>query len=156
MYATTTEFEQEVGALETVELTNLDDPSAATVNTTRLEKALLAASGEINSYLASRYQIPISPIPSVLRTYCIDIACYRLAKNNPPESFATKYNSAIARLKDIEKGQMQLVSDDGVAIAQRPMTNQIIDDRGNLLDDWSVSYIPGGEARITDERLRFY
>ncbi|MEH2138568.1 gp436 family protein [Nostoc sp.] len=155
-YATVEEFEEEVGLQETVELTNLDDPSATTVNSDRLNKALLAASGEINSYLATRYQIPVDPVPSILKSYCIDIAWYRLAQNNAPEAFAKRYDNAIARLKDIEKGVMQLVLDDGTLFLQRPVTNQLIDDRGQLLNDWTASYIPGGEAVFTEDRLRLY
>jgi|688.fasta_scaffold1146515_1 phage gp36-like protein len=156
MYATAAEFKEEIGTEETVQLTNLDNPSATTVNTTRLEKTLSAATGEINSYLATRYSIPVSPIPHILKTYCIDIAWYRLAQNNAPEQFATRYNNAIARLKDIEKGQMLLVDDLGVVIAQRPTTNQLIDDRGQTLDDWTSVYAPGGDAVFTKSNLSLY
>jgi phage gp36-like protein len=154
-YATAEEFEEEIETQETVELTNLANPSATTVNSDRLNKFLIAASGEINSFLATRYAIPVDPIPSILKTYCIDIACYRLAQNNP-DRYEAKYNNAIARLKDIEKGVMQLVMDNGGVLLQRPTTNQLIDDRGNLLNDWSASYLPSYELTFTEERLRFY
>jgi len=156
MYATAEEFVEEVGIQETIQLTNLDDPSVTTINSDRLSKALLAASGEINSYLSTRYQIPVSPIPSILKSYCVDIAWYRLAQNNAPEAYAKRYDNAIARLKDIEKGVMQLVLDDGTLFLQRPVANQLIDDRGQLLNDWSATYIPGEELRFTPERLRLY
>lgn len=156
MYASAVEFEEEIGTTETVELTNLDNPSAETVNTSRLEKALTTASGEINSYLATRYSIPISPVPEILKTYCIDIAWYRLAQNNAPEQYATRYNNAIARLKDIEKGQMLLVDDTGLAIPQRNANNLLIDERGQTLNDWTASYIAGGDAVFTAERLKLY
>jgi phage gp36-like protein len=157
MYANAVDFEEEIGTTETVELTNLDNPSADTVNTPRLEKALSTASGEINSYLATRYSIPVSPVPNILKTYCIDIAWYRLAQNNAPEQYATRYNNAIARLKDIEKGQMLLVDDTtGLAIPQRNANNLLVDDRGQTLNDWTASYIAGGDAAFTVERLRIY
>ena len=156
MYASAVEFEEEIGTTETVELTNLDNPSANTVNISRLEKALATASGEINSYLATRYSIPISPVPQILKNYCIDIAWYRLAQNNAPEQYTTRYNNTIARLKDIEKGQMLLVDDNGVALPKRLETNKLIDDRGEILNDWTASYIPGGEAVFTVEKLGIY
>ena len=156
MYASAVEFEEEIGTTETVELTNLDNPSANTVNTSRLEKALATASGEINSYLATRYSIPVLPVPQIIKNYCIDIAWYRLAQNNAPEQYATRYNNAIARLKDIEKGQMLLVDDDGVALPRRLETNKLIDDRGEILNDWTASYIPGGDATFTVEKLGIY
>lgn len=156
MYASAAEFEEEIGTEETVQLTNLDNPSATEVNTTRLEKTLSAATGEINSYLATRYTIPVSPVPQILKTYCIDIAWYRLAQNNAPEQFATRYNNAIARLKDIEKGQMLLVDDTGTAIAQRLKTNQLVDERGQTLDDWTATYISGGDSIFTYSNLNLY
>ncbi len=157
MYATVEDFENQVGTQETVELTNLDDPSATTINSDRLSKILDTASGEINSYLATRYNIPVAPVPSILKTYCIDIAWYRLAQNNAPEQYATRYNNAIARLKDIEKGIMLLITDDGAAIAQRTPTNALIDDRGFTLNDWSASYIPSEEPpKFSEQRLRLY
>lgn len=156
MYATVAEFEEEIGTDETVQLTNLDNPSAITINVTRLEKTLLAATGEINSYLATRYAIPVSPIPQVLKNYCIDIAWYRLAQNNTPEQFATRYNNAINRLKDIEKGQMLLVDDLGVVIAQRPASNRLVDERGHTLDDWTSIYAPGGTPVFTKQKLTYY
>lgn len=157
MYASAVEFEEEIGSMETVELTNLDNPSADTVNISRLEKALTTASGEINSYLATRYSIPISPVPEILKTYCIDIAWYRLAQNNAPEQYATRYSNAIARLKDIEKGQMLLVDDTtGLAIPKRNVNTLLVDDRGETLNDWTPSYIAGGEAAFTVEKLSIY
>ncbi|MHC5939244.1 gp436 family protein [Nostoc sp.] len=156
-YATPLDFENQIGTQETIELTNLDDPSAITVNSDRLSQILDTASGEINSYLATRYSIPVAPIPNILKTYCIDIAWYRLAQNNTPEQYATRYTNAIARLKDIEKGVMLLVTEVGVAIAQRTATNALIDDRGFILNDWSASYIPSEERpSFTEQRLRLY
>lgn len=157
MYADAAEFEEEIGTDETVQLTNLDNPSATTVNTSRLEKALTAASGEINSYLATRYSIPISPFPQILKTYCIDIAWYRLAQNNAPEQYATRYSNAIARLKDIEKGQMLLVDDTtGLPITQRNANNLLVDERGQTLNDWTASYIAGGDSVFNANSLSLY
>ncbi|MBN3949355.1 MAG: DUF1320 domain-containing protein [Nostoc sp. NMS7] len=156
-YATPLDFENEVETQETIQLTNLDNPSATTVNSDRLSQILDTASGEINSYLATRYNIPVVPIPDILKIYCIDIAWYRLAKNNAPEQYATRYTNAIARLKDIEKGVMLLVTNEGVAIAQRTATNALVDDRGFTLNDWSASYIPSEERpSFTEQRLRLY
>lgn len=152
-YATVEEFISAIGTQETVELTNLDDPSATTVNSDRLQQILEDASGEIDGYLATRYATPLGIVPSVIRTYCIDIAWYRLAQNNAPEQFATRYNNAIARLKDIEKGVMVLLDSTGTPLPKRLDTNTLIDDRGNPLDDWSVAYVPGGDANLTRELL---
>lgn len=144
-YIDAAEFESRVGTLETIDLTNLDAPAATAVNTTRLDLALEDASAEINGYLASRYSTPITNVPGCLKLYCCDIARYRLSENNSPQTYKDKYDSAIARLKDIEKGLMLLVDDNGLAIAKRDDTlNKLIDERGNTLDDFTGFLEPGG------------
>lgn len=153
MYVSAIEFEQRVGTQETVELTNLDNPSAIAVNTTRLELALNDASREVDAYLSTRYDTPLPNIPGVIKVYVTDIAWYRLAQNNVPDSYSTRYESAIARLKDIEKGIMLLVGDDGVAIPKRDETNKLVDERGQELDDWTMGYKAGGEPRFTRKVL---
>lgn len=149
LYATTEEFQSKVGVQETVELTNLDDPAANTVNLTRLTDVLTDASREIDSYLATRYKVPLASVPGVLKVYCIDIAWYRLAQNNAPEQYATRYNNAIARLKDLQKGIMVLLDDNGVPIPRRETTTELVDERGNAVDDWSIDYQPGGIPTFT-------
>lgn len=156
MYVTSSEFISRIGIQETIELTNLDDPSANTVNSDRLEAILSDASSEIDGYLATRYQVPLTAIPGVIKTYCIDIAWYRLAHNNAPEAFSERYKQAIARLKDIEKGQMLLLDVDGHPVAQRKVTNQLIDERGNPLDDFTTIYQPGGVQIFSHDSLSLY
>ena len=43
------------GERETINLSNLDEPTATTVNTARLQQALDDASEEIDTYLQERY-----------------------------------------------------------------------------------------------------
>lgn len=142
MYITADDFELRAGSQETIELTNLDNPAATSINQSRLAIAIADASGEINGYLASRYDTPLSQVPSFIKLYCFDIARYRLSENNSPETYKEKYDAAIARLQEIEKGKMLLVDDDGNAIPKRDDQNQLIDERGNLLDDYTLVYTP--------------
>jgi phage gp36-like protein len=154
IYVSAEEFEARVGTVETVQLTNLDDPTATTVNANRLELALGDASAEINGYLATRYETPLLNIPGCIKLYCCDIARYRLSENNSPQTYKDKYDSAIARLKDIEKGLMLLVDNTGVAIAQRnDSVSKLIDERGNTLDDFTSFYEPGGVPSFSNIEL---
>lgn len=153
MYVTTEEFEQQVGTNETIELTNLDSPDADSINLPRLELAIKEASSEINGYLATRYSIPLTSVPSYIKTYCIDIAWYRLAQNNAPEAYSERYKNAIARLKDIEKGVMLIVDENGIAASPRQEQNSLVDNRGFPLDDWTVH---SGECKTNFENLNLY
>lgn len=156
IYATLDEFILHVGEREAVEITNLDDPSESTVNQNKLIFALTTASREIDGYLANRYETPLTLIPGFIKQYCIDITWYRLAQNNAPEAYEKRYNNAIARLKEIEKGQLLLIADDGNRIQTRKVENQLVDERGNNLNDWTPSYIPGGGASFTEESLSLF
>jgi phage gp36-like protein len=94
------------GERETINLSNLDEPTATTVNTARLQQALDDASEEIDTYLQERYdltQLRADP-PRRLVRICADIARYTLAKNRPPEDYRQRYEDAIAWLKDVAKG----------------------------------------------------
>lgn len=155
-YSTIEEFTLHIGERETVEITNLDDPSADTVNEIKLTSALNTASREIDGYIAKRYEVPLTVIPGFIKQYCIDITWYRLAQNNAPEAYQKRYDNAIARLKDIEKGQILLLADDGSSIAMRKTENQIVDERGQKLNDWTPSYIPGGASDFTEESLSLF
>jgi phage gp36-like protein len=155
-YITTTDFEEAIGTLETVQLTNLDDPSADTVNTVKLTKIIDEASGEINSFLATRYTIPLVTVPSYIKAICIDICEYRLARN-PNTELADRYKNAIARLKDLEKGQMLLIDElTGVAVPQRNPLNTLVDERGQRLDTWSLSVDPVIGVAFTREILELF
>lgn len=153
MYVSAAEFEAKVGTRQTIELTNLDDVSANIVNISKLESALVDASREVDGYLSTRYDTPLTNVPGTIQVYVVDIAWYRLAQNNVPDSYSTRYESAIARLKDIEQGKMLLVGNDGVVIPKRKESNKLVDERGQELDDWTMVYQPGGTPQLTREKL---
>ena len=114
-YATTLEF---IGAFEnreTVELTNMENPSATTVNTDRLIQAIGDASAEIDTYLW-RYKLPLvsssdplaAAVVNWLRPCALDIARYRLYQNSVSEDIRNKYLDWIKRLEMCSKGTLKL------------------------------------------------
>ena len=76
-----------------------------------IERALSSASGEIDSFLATRYQVPIETPTDLLIQFCVDIAIYRLALGRAvqTEEHRTRYDDAIERLKLIASGRAALV-----------------------------------------------
>lgn len=93
---------------EVVALTNLDDPAATTTDETELQQALDAATAEIDLYLARRYTLPLSTVPEVLVQFCVDIARYRLDRNQPDEDVRQRYEDAIRALERIGDGKVDL------------------------------------------------
>lgn len=116
MYADLTTFIEAYGEQLTIELTNLEDPSAATVNETVLNRGLARASALIDSYLAGRYALPLSSTPAVIETFCLDIARYYLGHNAQEEDVRLRYEDALKTLALIADGTLTL----GLPLADQP------------------------------------
>lgn len=73
-------------------------------------EALANADAEIDGYLASRYELPLSPVPPILVRLACDVAVWHLCDT---DSLATdlrrkKYEDAVAILKRLSSGDMSL------------------------------------------------
>ena len=77
-----------------------------------VERALVEAGYEIDSYLATRYALPLpaGTQVSVLRQLAVDIAVYRLAQSRDvlTEELRRRYDDAIASLRRIADGRQAL------------------------------------------------
>lgn len=78
------------------------------VSSTIPADAIAKAESEVNSYLAARYTVPLTTVPAKIKQICVDIALYHLysraAINDLPDSALTRYEKAVAFLKDISRG----------------------------------------------------
>jgi phage gp36-like protein len=70
-------------------------------------EAIARADAEIDSYLAVRYQVPISPAPHRVKALSVDLALYHLysRRSVAPEIRRRGYEDAIAFLKLVAAGQ---------------------------------------------------
>ncbi|MET3611746.1 phage gp36-like protein [Rhizobium aquaticum] len=75
--------------------------------------ALAHADNLVNGYVATKYTLPFSVVPDLVRTWAIDIARWRLHFADPPEWVVTDYDNAIAALKDVAKGAITLPVSNG-------------------------------------------
>lgn len=107
-YATQSEFSEAFGAQLTIELTNLEDPTATTVDATVMTRGLTRASALIDSYLSGRYALPLSTTPEVIKTLCLDIARYYLGHNAEEKDVRQRYEDALKVLEQIAKGLLNL------------------------------------------------
>jgi phage gp36-like protein len=93
-----------------VQLTN-EDPTQTTVNTTLLQQMLDDASVEIDSYLESRFKLPLTDPPAVLNLLACDIAMYRLQALRPEHDLSDarrRYDDALGLLLRAAKGEVAL------------------------------------------------
>ena len=109
-YATVSDYEAYFGPIEAIETSAIDNPGALSLDKDRLERALVVASAEMDSYLSRKYDIQAlrSATPEMLVAICLDITRYRLLIHRVPEEYAVRYKHAIARLMDLSSGKADL------------------------------------------------
>lgn len=78
-----------------------------------VEQAITDASAEIDSYLGTRYSVPLTTTPDAVKSACADIARYRLADERPLEEVSKRYDAAIRFLRDVATGRASLGIQEG-------------------------------------------
>lgn len=114
-YVTDTDIEDRLGSAAYVQLT--DDDGNGVADAAVVDEARLGAEGEVNSYLARRYQVPIdltvhSELADVLKSFTLDLVELRLRARRPPVPTETlrRRADAIEWLSRIAKGTIELPS----------------------------------------------
>ena len=117
-YALQADMVTAFGDDELVQLTDRADPPVGAIDAAVLTRALEAADGEIDSYLAARYTLPLPSVPTILRDCAIDIARYRLHDRGVPDLVKDAYKDRIAWLLNVSKGIASLgINTDDIAPA---------------------------------------
>lgn len=114
-YATQTDLIERFGELELAQRTNRVD--GTTIDTVVLGRALADADAEIDSYLATRYTLPLSSTPPVVNRLACDMTRYRLFDDGVPETVRVRYQDAVSLLKRLASGDVQLAGMAAVAVA---------------------------------------
>jgi phage gp36-like protein len=119
-YVTNSDIESRLGAEAYVQLT--DDEGTGSPDLARVDEARLGAEGETNSYLATRYAVPVNltaegELASVLKSFVLDLVSYRLHSRRPPvpADIVRHREEAIAWLSRVASGLVQLPSATQVA-----------------------------------------
>jgi phage gp36-like protein len=105
-YATLADLEAAFGSKEVLLLADRDRDQVADASV--VARAGEDAEAEINSYLASRYVLPLDPVPAQVRTLACDIARYRLDAANPRQATKDRYDAAVRTLRDLAAGKATL------------------------------------------------
>lgn len=114
-YATQTDLIERFGELELAQRTNRVD--GATIDAVVLGRALADADAEIDSYLATRYTLPLSSTPPIVNRLACDITRYRLFDDGVPETVRERYLDAVSVLKRLASGDMLLEGMAAAAVA---------------------------------------
>lgn len=94
------------GSDELTALTDLTNPGVLDANV--VGRALDDASNVIDSYVGSRYLLPLNPVPSQVLRWACDIARFFLYKDQVSDAVRALYNAAIGSLKDAQAGRLTL------------------------------------------------
>lgn len=108
MYATLDDMITRYGMDLVTQVADRADPPAGRPDPDIVEAALDDAEETIHSYVAGRYAIPLSPMPEPVRRISCEIALYYLYAEGAPDEVRKRYEDAIAWLKDVAKGVVQL------------------------------------------------
>jgi phage gp36-like protein len=119
-YITNADIEERVGPAALIQLA--DDDGNGVADAGVVDEARLGAEGEVNSYLARRYQTPIdlavhASLSDVLASVTLDLAEYRLRMRRPPvsEDARRRRDQAIDWLSQVADGRVDLPSLTAVA-----------------------------------------
>lgn len=85
------------------------DEQAATAVALGLINGALADSGsEIDGYVATRYAVPLNPVPAVIKRLACDLARYFLYDDQVTETIQKRRDGAVGVLRDIGAGRASL------------------------------------------------
>ena len=122
-YITNSDLEAWLGTETYIELT--DDVGSGSADPAKANEARLGAEGEANSYLATRFAVPVevssdAEAAAVLRTFVLDLAAYRLHSRRPPvpADVVRRREEAVTWLGRVAAGIVQLPA--GVAPRENP------------------------------------
>lgn len=113
-YATHQNMIDRFGVDEVVQLT--DRANTGALDAQVLDQALSDADDTINGYLSGRYTLPFASVPKVLTRLACDIARYLLYRDQASDRVKDGFDAAIAFLKSVAAGTVQLGLDAANAV----------------------------------------
>lgn len=143
-YVTASDIEERLGGTAYVQLT--DDDATGSADLDKIEEARRGAEGEADSFLATRYAVPVDltlhpDLAAVLKSFVLDLVAYRLHGRRPPvpQDVVRRQSEAVAWLARVANGEVQLPS------ALAPRTNAALA---------PVAAVTGTERMFSRDALR--
>jgi len=87
-----------------------DDDQDGVLDEQVIDEAISQAQSEVDTYIGTRYEVPISDPPQVVKKLTADLAIYYLhmRKDNMPEAVQKLYDGALKLLTLIAQGKVTL------------------------------------------------
>jgi phage gp36-like protein len=132
-YCAQTDIEKLLTPAQLVQLT--DDNQDGLADAPVVTEAIAQADAEIDGYLGSRYTLPVSPVPALVRQLSVAIGIWKLySRRSILNDLRRKdYEDAVAKLRAISRGEMVLPATGGGEVAtdasDQPAASETTDDR---------------------------
>lgn len=135
-YCTREDIQEKISEADLIRLT--DEFGAGIPDYAKIDNAITEAEAEVDSYCAKRHTVPFQPpVPAMITKVCKDIAVYNVwsIRNAAPEDCEDRYTRAVAYLKNVANGIVELggdspeETDDG-----GPSTTKSSDDKTFTMD----------------------
>lgn len=129
-YCTQSDIEKQLPQAELVQLT--DDDADGSPDTGVVDEAIAEADAEIDSYLARRYEVPLDPVPVLVKKLSVDLAIWNLYSRRSVDEPIRKerYQAAVKLLQAIADGRATLgVDPEPAGGGQSIQTSRTKDDR---------------------------
>lgn len=117
VYSTQADCLDQISETELVQLT--DDAGLGVIDAGVVTRAIADADEEIDGYLGSRMEVPLSPVPGIIRKCSVDIAIYNLyarRQDTAPEIRKDRYKNAVGFLAKVAEGKISLGASDPAGI----------------------------------------
>jgi len=108
------------------------EQAAAAAALALINEALADADSEIDGYVATRYSVPLTPAPSIVKRLACDLVRYHLYDDQATETIQKRRDAAVAVLRDIAAGKVSLgttATGDTAPAAQGGMVEMTSPDR---------------------------
>lgn len=112
-YAILADIEAQLSEDELIQLT--DDAGEGEVDESIVARAIVDADEEMDGYLGGRMEVPLYPVPGIVRKLSVDIAIYNLYSRRPgtpPDVRSKRYDNAVRFLVRVGEGKLSLGQDD--------------------------------------------
>lgn len=113
-YLTGDEYVQRFGVEETVRLTDQDRKGV--VDKARLTAALKDATDTVEAYLGVRYDLPLTPVPPLVKGLVAALAREKLHAQRPTAQVTAEGDRARSMLRDLSAGRMTLADSTGAEL----------------------------------------
>lgn len=102
-----------------------DDPAAEAMNQAVVDEALRQGHELVDAYLRGRYNLPLDPVPSVVKDMTVNLARHWLYARRPegndlPDAVTRTYKAALKMLEQIRDGLLTVGSPEHGPAAAEP------------------------------------